>query len=71
MGFVCHKGNSLMINIENLIQYLPTDGVAILYCKDGEIMSVESLRKDQFVTTILAVIETLEIAGYVITIPNV
>lgn len=60
-----------MISIENLIHHLHTNGTTIIHCENSKITCIEKLRADQFVATLPAFIEMAEIAGYIITIPDI
>lgn len=60
-----------MINKENLVQHLSANGATIIYCKNGEVISAAQLKANQFVATLPAFIEMAEIAGYIITIPDI
>lgn len=60
-----------MINKENLIQHLSTNGTTLIHCENGEVMGIVQLKTDQFVATIPVFIEMAKMAGYIITIPDV
>ncbi|OVZ87176.1 hypothetical protein CBW54_10465 [Yersinia kristensenii] len=60
-----------MINKENLIQHLPKNGSTLIHCENGEVISIVQLKAEQFVATLPVFIEMAEMAGYIITFPEV
>ncbi len=55
-----------MINNNELANYLPRNGRAVIHCKNGEIISCTVIRNEEHIASLQTFLELAKMAGYTV-----